>query len=92
MTLIASLLFAIALIASVAVIALTFSNAMPRIIEVIDMELVPTVALERRITYGAIKGRTPQPCVLFLQQQRVDVVARAQARPFEGWPALSPVA
>ena len=61
MTLIASLLFAIALIASVAVIALTFSNAMPRIIEVIDMELVPTVALERRITYGAIKGRTPQP-------------------------------
>ena len=61
MTLIASLLFAIALIASVAVIALTFSNAMPRIIEVIDMELAPTVVLERRITYGAIKGRSPQP-------------------------------
>jgi len=60
-TLIASLLFAIALIASVAVIALTFSNAMPRIIEVIDMEFSPQVALERRITFGEIKGRKPQP-------------------------------
>ena len=61
MTLIASLLFAIALIASVAVIALTFSNAMPRIIEVIDMEFAPSVAIERRITFGEIRGRKPQP-------------------------------
>jgi hypothetical protein len=60
-TLIASLLFAIALIASVAVIALTFSNAMPRIIEVIDMEFSPQVAVERRITFGEIKGRKPPP-------------------------------
>lgn len=61
MTLIASLLFAIALIASVAVIALTFSNAMPRIIEVIDMEFAPAVATERRIILGEIRGRKPQP-------------------------------
>ena len=61
MTLIASLLFAIARIVSVAVIALTFSNAMPRIIEVIDMEFAPSVAIERRITFGEIRGRKPQP-------------------------------
>lgn len=60
MTLIASLLFAIALIVSVAVIAFTFSNAMPRIIEVIDMEFSPAVAVERRITFGEVKGRKPQ--------------------------------
>ncbi|MBA4308204.1 MAG: hypothetical protein C0429_15850 [Sphingopyxis sp.] len=61
MTLIASLLFAIALMASAAVIALTFSNAMPRIIEVIDMEFSPAIAVERRITFGEVKGRKVQP-------------------------------
>jgi CDP-diglyceride synthetase len=53
MTLIASLLFAIALIASVAVIVLTFSKAMPRIIEVIDMEFAPSVAIPRKATMPA---------------------------------------
>jgi hypothetical protein len=59
MTLIASLLFAIALAASVSVIALTISNAMPRINQVIDMEFAPAVQSERRIFFGEIKGRKP---------------------------------
>jgi hypothetical protein len=59
MTLIASLLFAIALVASVAVIVLTITNAMPRIIEVIEMEFAPAAPTERRITFGEIKGLKP---------------------------------
>lgn len=59
MTLIASLLFAIALLASVSVIVLTISNAMPRINQVIEMEFAPAVQTERRIFFGEIKGRKP---------------------------------
>jgi hypothetical protein len=76
MTLIASLLFAIALIASAAVIALTFSNAMPRIIEVIDMEFAPAVAVERRITFGEVKGRKAQPVAkVFAFPRKADLPA-----------------
>lgn len=59
MTLIASLLFASALVASVAVIVLTISNAMPRIAEVIEMEFAPAAQSERKITFGEIKGLKP---------------------------------
>jgi hypothetical protein len=59
MTLIASLLFAIALTASVAVIVLTFGNAMPRITEVIEMEFAPAMQTERQIFFGEVKGRKP---------------------------------
>lgn len=57
MTLIASLLFAIALAASIGVIVLTLSNSMPRILEVVEMEFAPAMQRERRIIFGEIKGR-----------------------------------
>lgn len=59
MTLIASLLFAIALIASVGAIVLTISNAMPRIAQVIEMEFAPAIQTERRIIFGEIKCAKP---------------------------------
>lgn len=59
MTLIASLLFAIALFASVGVMFLTISNAMPRIAQVIEMEFAPAVQIERRIILGEIKCAKP---------------------------------
>lgn len=57
MTLIASLLFAIALAGSIGVIVLTIVNAMPRITEVVEMEFAPAVQSERRIIFGEVKGR-----------------------------------
>jgi hypothetical protein len=59
MTLIASLLFAIALAASIGVIVLTIGNAMPRIRQVVEMEFAPSLNTERRIVFGEIKGRKP---------------------------------
>lgn len=59
MTLIASLLFAIALAASIGVIVLTIGNAMPRISEVVEMEFAPAMQSERRIIFGEVKGRKP---------------------------------
>ncbi len=61
MTLIASLLFAIALAASVSVIVLTIGNAMPRINQVIEMEFGPALQTERRIFFGEIKSGNPAP-------------------------------
>lgn len=55
MTLVASLLFAIALAASIGVIVLTVGNAMPRIMEVVEMEFAPAVQSERRIIFGELK-------------------------------------
>ena len=55
MTLIASLLFATALVASVGVIVLTVGNAMPRIMEVVEMEFEPALQSERRIFFGELK-------------------------------------
>ena len=57
MTLIASLLFAIALAASIGVIVLTIGNAMTRITKVIEMEFAPAMQIERRIIFGEVKGR-----------------------------------
>ena len=55
MTLIASLFFAIALAASIGVIVLTVGNAMPRIMEVVEMEFAPVIQTERRIVFGELK-------------------------------------
>ena len=61
MTLIASLIFAVAFAGSIAVIVLTIGNAMPRIVQVIEMEFAPVLKAERRITFGEIRGCVPQP-------------------------------
>jgi hypothetical protein len=60
-TLIASLLFAIALAASIGVIAITISNSMPRIAQVIEMEFAPAVQTERRIVFGEVRGLKLKP-------------------------------
>lgn len=65
MTLIASLLFAIALAASIGAIVLTIGNAMPRITEVIEMEFAPAVQSERRIFFGEVKGRRSAEVIAF---------------------------
>jgi hypothetical protein len=75
MTLIASLLFAIALAASVAVIVLTIGNAMPRITEVIEMEFGPAMQTERRIIFGEVKGRKLAPAAQVIAFRRKLVVA-----------------
>jgi hypothetical protein len=72
MTLIASLLFTIALVASVAVIVLTIGNAMPRITEVIEMEFAPAVLTERPIIFGEIKGRTPVRAAQVIDFPQID--------------------
>ncbi len=79
MTLIASLLFAIALAASVAVIVLTIGNAMPRINEVIEMEFAPAVQTERRIFFGEVKGRKEAPAAQVIAFRR-KVPAQANYR------------
>lgn len=65
MTLIASLLFAIALATSIGVIVLTIGNAMARITEVIEMEFAPAVQSERRISFGEVKGRRSAEVIAF---------------------------
>lgn len=55
MTLIASLLFVVALAASVGVIMLSLRNALPRIREVVDMEFAPAVEHARRINFGEVR-------------------------------------
>jgi hypothetical protein len=55
MTLIASLLFALSLAASIGVMALTLRNALPRIYEIVDMEFAPAMQQARRITFGEVR-------------------------------------
>lgn len=55
MTLIASLLFVVALAGSVGVITLTLRNALPRIREVVDMEFAPAMQHARRINFGEVR-------------------------------------
>jgi hypothetical protein len=59
MTLIASLIFATALATSIGVIVHTVGNAMPRIMEVVEMEFAPAMHSERRIIFGEVKGSKP---------------------------------
>jgi hypothetical protein len=65
MTIVASLLFVIALGMSASVIVLTMRNAMPRIREVVEMEFAGEVARERRITCGEMRRRTPATIIAF---------------------------
>ena len=65
MTLVASLLFVIALGMSASVIVLTIRSAMPRIREVVEMEFAGEVARERRITCGEMRRRNPAAIIAF---------------------------
>lgn len=71
MTIIASLLFMIALGASVSVIVLTVKSSMPRIQEVIDMEFAPSVQRERRIILGEMRRLAPAAILPFPAAPRV---------------------
>ena len=55
MNLIASLLFVVALAASIGVIVLTLRNALPRIREVVDLEFTPAIQHARRINFGDVR-------------------------------------
>jgi hypothetical protein len=79
MTLIASLLFALALAASIGVIYLTMSGAMPRIAQVIEMEFAPVVQFERRIFFGEVKGRRSAEVVVFPRIAKVEAEFRLAA-------------
>lgn len=65
MTLVASLLFVIALGMSASVIVLTIRSAMPRIREVVEMEFAGEIARERRITCGEMRRRNPATIIAF---------------------------
>jgi hypothetical protein len=65
MTIVASLLFVIALAMSAGTIVLTVRNAMPRIREIVEMEFAGEVARERRITCGEMRRRTPATIIAF---------------------------
>ena len=65
MTIVASLLFVIALAMSGGAIVLTVRNAMPRIREVVEMEFAGEVARERRITCGEMRRRNPSTIIAF---------------------------
>ena len=65
MTIVASLLFVVALVASIAVMLLTIRSAMPRIREVVDMEFAPSVQRERRIILGEMRRPVPAPIIAF---------------------------
>ncbi|OYY68349.1 MAG: hypothetical protein B7Y00_04025 [Sphingomonadales bacterium 17-56-6] len=79
MTIIASLLFLIALSVSIAVIILSIRNAMPRIHEVIDMELSPSLKRERRIILGEMRRLTPAAIIPFPAMARVHNTPRLAA-------------
>lgn len=65
MTIVASLLFVIALAMSGGAIVLTVRKAMPRIREVVEMEFAGEVARERRITCGEMRRRNPATIIAF---------------------------
>jgi hypothetical protein len=79
MTIIASLLLAIALSASLGVIMLSIRNAMPRIHEVIDMEFAPSVQRERRIILGEMRRLAPATIIAFPNAPRIQNTGRLAA-------------
>lgn len=79
MTLIASILFAVAFVASFGVIALTVSGAMPRITQVIKMEFAPAVQTERRIFFGEVKGRRSAEIIAFPSTAKIEPEFRLAA-------------
>lgn len=75
MTLVASILFLSALVASAFAIAVTVGNAMPRILEVIEAEFLPEVTIERRVTFGQVRyadALRPANVVAFPVSARVE--------------------
>lgn len=79
MTIIASLVFAIALTASIAVIILSIRNAMPRIHEIIEMEFAPTVQGQRTIIMGEMRRLAPAAIIAFPSAPRVQDGTRLAA-------------
>jgi hypothetical protein len=79
MTLIASLLFATALAASIGVILLTIGNAMPRIVQVIEMEFAPAVQTERRLYFGEVKRCRSAEIVAFPSPVKTEAEFRLAA-------------
>jgi hypothetical protein len=79
MTIIASLLFLTALVASIGVITLSIRNAMPRIQEVIDMEFAPAMQRERRIILGDMRRLAPATIIAFPSTTRVQNGSRLAA-------------
>lgn len=79
MTIIASLLFMIALGAAISVIVLTIRASMPRIREVIDTEFAPSVQRERRIIVGEMRRLAPAAILPFPVAQRVQETPRLAA-------------
>ena len=79
MTIIASLLFVIALSASMGVIIMTIRNAMPRIHEVIDMEFAPSLQRDRRIICGEMRRLAPAEIIPFPTMSRVQSTPRLAA-------------
>jgi hypothetical protein len=65
MTIIAFLLFAIALGASVGVMVSTIRNALPRIHDVIDLQYAPAMQRERRIIMGEMRRLAPAEVIAF---------------------------
>ena len=79
MTIIATLLFVIALSASLGVILLSIRNAMPRIREVIDMEFAPSPQRERRIILGEMRRLAPAEIIPFPTMSRAQNTPRLAA-------------
>ena len=79
MTIIATLLFVIALSASVGVILLSIRNAMPRIREVIDMEFAPSPQRERRIILDEMRRLAPAEIIPFPAMSRAHNTPRLAA-------------
>ena len=82
MTLIASLLFAIALAGSIGAIISTLRSSISRISEVIELEFAPASPNQRRISFGEIKGRTPvrvAEVIVFPRKQTTDLDYRLAA-------------
>lgn len=79
MTVIASLLFLTALVASIGVIMLSIHNAMPRIQEIIDMEFAPAMQQERRIILGDMRRLAPAAIIAFPNAPRAQNADRLAA-------------
>jgi hypothetical protein len=79
MTIIATLLFVIALSASLGVILLSIRNAMPRIREVIDMEFALSPQRDRRIILGEMRRLAPAEIIPFPAMSRAHNAPRLAA-------------
>ncbi|MFN3620087.1 hypothetical protein [Sphingorhabdus sp.] len=79
MTIIASILFIVALSASVGVIVLTIRNALPQIRQVIDLEFAPSHQRSRRIILGEMRRLAPAEVIPFPSTARAPCEPRLAA-------------